>query len=594
MSVIALRQHIESLQQQGVFAFLEVQFAFYLQKLMPTDTNEDVQQAVMLAALLSSHFNSQGHICIDLSQYAEHAFPDNNTENALILPPLADWLTRLRQAKTKQGENLIGQPSEYTPLILEANRLYLYRYWDYEQFLAENLRQRLATPLQDIDIQQIEQGLNRLFPSNTIEIDWQKIAAQTALTQRVCLISGGPGTGKTSTVVKILALLLEQNPNCQIALAAPTGKAAARLQESIRLAKPRLDIDDLIKDKIPETAYTLHRLLGTIRDSCYFRHHADNPLAFDVIVVDEASMVDLALMAKLAAAISANARWILLGDKDQLASVEAGSVLGDICQAATAAASPIHKSFVQLLKSYRFDGSSGIGRLAEAIKHSDAEHTLALLQNPPRDLSWQPISAAQLEAKLVEPIVAGFKRYLTAASPFEALEAFNDFRVLCALRKGTFGIENLNKLIEQILQKQQLIKLNQRWYHGRPIMITQNEYNLNLFNGDIGIVFVDSLTHEPRVFFPDSQHQVKAIYPNRLPEHETVYAMTVHKSQGSEFKDVLIVLPEQSSAILNRELIYTAITRAKQSVKLWAQQSILESAVQHKVERYSGLSEKLV
>jgi exodeoxyribonuclease V alpha subunit len=435
------------------------------------------------------------------------------------------------------------------------------------------------------------------------------------------VISGGPGTGKTSTVLKVLALLTGQSERpLRIALAAPTGKAAARMQESIRAAKPGLGLAPEQAAQIPEEASTLHRLLGSRPDSVYFRYNADNPLPLDVLVVDEVSMVGLALLAKTVDALLPSTRLILLGDKDQLASVDAGAVLGDLCtgagrfspefQARLAALtgetlprgkespSPLVDAIVLLRHSYRFGADSGIGALAQAVNRGRSADASALLEGR-ADIDWRTLADAEaLPEQLAEPVATGFTPYLEAvqagAAPAAVFEQFNRFRVLVALRKGPFGVEALNSLCEEVLHHQGLIDSRQTWYPGRPIMVVHNDYNLRLFNGDIGMTLPDPEEPERmRVFFLGNDGALRSFAPARLPEHETVYAMTVHKSQGSEFERVLVVTPNESSPVLSRELLYTALTRAKQQAVFYGVPEVFEAAVERRLRRSSGLRDRL-
>jgi exodeoxyribonuclease V alpha subunit len=520
---------------------------------------------------------------------------------------------------------VVGRPGEFRPLILDhRGRLYLYRYWDYEQRLAQDLLSRVNDDPTEVDEERLRAELTRFFPQGTGRdlTDWQKVAATVAVLKRFCVISGGPGTGKTSAVVRLLALLVRQ-PNGRrprIALVAPTGKAAARLQETVRLTKWQLGLSET--ETIPEDVTTIHRLLGARSNSVYFRHDRINPLPLDVLVVDEASMVDLALMAKLVAALPPQARLILLGDKDQLASVEAGAVLGDICggvpgfsenwrrrleelsgeviPAGKAVASPLGEAIVLLKHSYRFAEQSGIAKLAQAVNQGQGERALALLEAGGfPDLVWQSlVSPRELRERLTASLIRGYRPYLEKvkanAEPDQVFAAFNHFRLLCAQREGVAGVEELNRLSEAVLQSRSLITPRPTWYPGRPVMITRNDYDLRLFNGDIGIALSDpNADGRLRVFFQTTAGRWRGFPPSRLPEHETVYAMTIHKSQGSEFNHVLMVLPLETSPVLTRELIYTGISRARQMVELWANPRVFKSAVVLGLKRSSGLREAL-
>ena len=518
---------------------------------------------------------------------------------------------------------VVGVPGDFKPLILDSqNRLYLHRYWKYEAELAAAILRLAQENIPPVDAQKLSAGLRRLFPEpDAKEINWQMVAAFAALRRRLCLISGGPGTGKTRTVVMLLTLLLEQNPALRVALAAPTGKAAARLQDAVKNAQATLPCEPSIKDRLPTEASTIHRLLGSIPDSANFRHHAENPLPFDVVVVDEASMVDLALMAKLVAAVPASDRLILLGDKDQLASVEAGAVLADLCNgdelrqysdafaqefktitgqtlpAESGTASALTDCIVELRKNYRFGGESGIYQLSHAVNAGNSEKALATLREstslPGAQVSWKSLPPpAALKAALKAMVLSRYHAYLSAANPTEALAAFGRFRILCALRNGPYGVENLNRLVEEILTEAGLINASGRFYAGRPVMVVRNDYNLKLFNGDIGFVRANE-AHELRACFAGPEQTIREIMPLRLPDHETAYAMTVHKSQGSEFESVLLILPQDDCAVLTRELVYTGLTRASAGVELWTDPAIFTTAVERKISRRSGLREAL-
>jgi len=386
--------------------------------------------------------------------------------------------------------------------------------------------------------------------------------------------------------------------------------------------KIKLSCPDSIKEAIPEETSTIHRLLGYIPNSPYFHYNAKNTLPVDVVVVDEASMVDLALMSKLIQALPLQARIILLGDKDQLASVEAGAVLGDICDTGAehsfsqefskdckeitgytihtqkngASESEIRDCIIQLEKNYRFGSDSGIGAVSCAVNTGDSDRAIELMKGQKYgDISWKNLPQPKDLTQVIKAAVTqGYGDYLRASDPFEVFQVFERFRILCALREGPYGVIAINYLVEQILKGEGLINPDRRWYPGRPVLITRNDYNLQLFNGDMGIVLSDpSVNNELRVFFYSTDGAFKKFHPLQLPEHETVYAMTVHKSQGSEFDKALLVLPDRESPVLTRELIYTGITRAKKSVEIWANERVFRFAVSRHIERTSGLRDAL-
>jgi exodeoxyribonuclease V alpha subunit len=572
--------------------------------------------SLKLVVSLASNAVGTGNICLNLADIAGRAIRIDGEE--FTVPAFEE----LRNSLLKTA--VVGSPGDYRPLVLDGEgRLYLYRYWKYERDLARVILEKAATPCTVTNSALLGAGLSRMFPGTTEgETDWQMVAALVAVRKSFCVISGGPGTGKTSTVVKILALLLEQSGGelFRIALAAPTGKAAARLKESVGRMKAELDCAAAVKEQIPAEVSTIHRLLGSIAGSVHFRYCAENPLPYDAVIVDEASMVALPLMAKLAAALKPNTRLILLGDRDQLASVEAGAVLGDICGGERVApvsaefaaifaglagvgmtatpvggpVPPLSDALVMLKKNYRFRDDSGIGAVGQAVNAGNGAEAIALLKSAAvSGVVWHGVPTPDgLKKALTETVVSGYGAYLAAGTAAEALARFDAFRVLCALRQGPYGVTGINALVEEILAGKGLIDPRNRWYRGRPVLITVNDYNLKLFNGDVGIVFSDS-EGNPRVWFPADDGGVRKVSPLRLPVHETVFAMTIHKSQGSEFNRVLMLLPDHDSLALTRELIYTGITRAKREVAVWGDEEVFVTAVSRRINRKSGLREAL-
>jgi len=574
-----------------------------LQRLDPAASPVVLVSAALLCTALD-----KGDVCLPLERLAGHRpWPEQDFR----LPALGDWQAQL------EASSLVGGDGDFAPLILEHGRLYLARYQAYERQLAEQLLQR-AADLPEVDEAQLSESLTRLFAFNQQQPDWQRLAAAQAVRRKLAVISGGPGTGKTTTVVRLLAALLEQ-PGCEhpggaplaIGLAAPTGKAAARMAEAIRNAKAELPVSESIKAALPDEARTLHRLLGSRGDSPQVRHHAANPLALDVLVVDEASMVDLALMAKLLDALPPTARLILLGDKDQLCAVEAGAVFAELCegrgfdaqaagdlQRITGQQVPISQptsqlgdAVVLLTHSHRFAGDSGIGELARRINGGDVSGMLNLLKEDRPDLAW---NAQPTPNELLERLDQGYASYISAAKsadPAAAFAAFNTFRALCAQREGAWGVAGINEALEARIKRRSQVASRERWYVGRPIMVRQNDYALGLFNGDIGLCL--HTEYGLRVFF-EGEEGYRPFAPARLPSHDSAFAMTVHKSQGSEFSEVLLVLPEQPSPLLTRSLFYTGITRAKHKVEIWALPPRLSEAVATRAERAAGLAERLV
>ncbi|MBU1331892.1 MAG: exodeoxyribonuclease V subunit alpha [Gammaproteobacteria bacterium] len=567
-----------------------------LQRLDPGATPLVLASAALVCAALE-----QGDVCLPLVRLAgRRPWP----ELPFALPALDAWHAQLLASP------LVAEDGGFAPLLLDHGRLYLARYQAYERQLAAQLLARAADRPQ-VDEARLSDSLTRLFAFNQQQPDWQRLAAAQAVRRRLAVISGGPGTGKTTTVVRLLAALLEQaDTPLAIGLAAPTGKAAARMAEAIRVAKASLPVSEAIKAALPEEARTLHRLLGSRGDSPQVRHHAGNPLALDVLVVDEASMVDLALMAKLIDALPPNARLILLGDKDQLAAVEAGAVFAELCegrgfdaeaaaqlQRLTGQAVPISAptsrlgdAVVVLSHSHRFAGDSGIGELARRINAGDVAGTQSLLKEPRSDLRW---NAQPTPAELLDRLDQGYGAFLEAAKvgdPQAAFAAFNGFRALTAQREGVWGVAGINEALEARIKRRSQVASRERWYVGRPVMVRQNDYALGLFNGDVGLCL--HTEYGLRVFF-EGEDGYRPFAPARLPSHDTAFAMTVHKSQGSEFREVLLVLPEQPSPLLSRSLLYTGITRAKQLVEIWALSARLADAVATRAERAAGLAERL-
>lgn len=633
------------------------------------ELDPDASPLLLLGAALASHQLGQGHICLDLA--ATLANPDfvlslppegEDPEEVMSLPSqvlagvsLETWLAACA------GSSLLE--SEGAPLVLSGACLYMRRYWNYERQVAGNIAQRLqARAAAPVDL---AARLASLFPDALVVdgqrlTDWQKLACAMAAQGRFTLITGGPGTGKTTTVVRLLALLQEAamatGEPLRLSLAAPTGKAAARLTESIGAQVQSLALDERVREQIPTLVTTLHRLLGSCPGSRHFRHDAANPLPLDVLVVDEASMIDLEMMSSLLDALPADARLILLGDKDQLASVEAGAVLGDLCREAESGGyseatrlwletqtgerlddpalvsgdKALAQHIVMLRHSRRFGSGSGIGRLARAVNLGDAQSARATLATGADDLHVLRLSGEQdraLERLLMdgqgggEPRPQGYAHYLQTMQmerpapdadsqawdrwAGKVLAAFDQFQLLCAVRKGTWGVEALNERIADALVRCGLLEQAHGWYEGRPVLVTRNDYSLGLMNGDIGIALrlpePPELPGAPvrqvlRVVFPrnDGSGALRHILPSRLSAVETVFAMTVHKSQGSEFSHCALILPDSLNPVLTKELIYTGITRARHWFSLIESRAgIFEQAVQRRVERRSGLREAL-
>jgi exodeoxyribonuclease V alpha subunit len=557
------------------FADLDRHFAEFIGRF-----GGDNKLMALLAATLSRS-TREGNICLPLEMAPKYSAEAVDEEEEQKWPTVSEWRSILANSKA------IGGPNEQTPLVIDDSyRLYLRRYWSYQQRLADALREKASKD----------------DPARPTRGGTQEAAVEAAVGNELTIICGGPGTGKTTTVLHILARLLQQpgNERLRVALAAPTGKAAARLEETLRMGLEKLECPEEVKARMPVSASTIHRLLGVRGNSVYFRHDGRNPLPIDLLVIDEASMVALPLMAKLFDALPERCRVVLLGDRDQLASVEPGAVLADIVDAASGAGSPLHHTVVTLEKNYRFSEKSGIHHLCNAVRQGDADKTVHIL----RDQHYPDLVSSELHehplvtAKFSEAILAGFSDFARAKDPTAALAALKSFRVLAALRRGPFGVEGLNQAIEVILEGAGLIQRNaSSSYAGKPILITQNDYQLQLYNGDVGILLPDPEAKEnPEAlwaWFIGKENARRRFAPARLPEYEAAYAMTVHKSQGSEFDRVLLILPDRDAPVLSRELIYTGLTRARSQVEVWWNEAVLTKAVARRAERHSGLRELL-
>jgi exodeoxyribonuclease V alpha subunit len=625
---------------------------------------------VLLGATLASHQLGRGHICLDIDSAL--ADPDGT----LSLPPEGETgedmpakpsqilcdLTKEIWIDGFSKSALVGKDTENTPLILQQGRLYLRRYWQYTRQVAKEILDRVGHTLPVPE--DLENRLDELFAKlrsseekKKTTIHWQSVATAIAAGSRFSVISGGPGTGKTTTVVQVLGLLqgisIEQGKVLRIRLAAPTGKAAARLTESI--SKAMAFLPGQLRTHMPTEVTTLHRLLGTRHDTRQFVHNQNNRLHVDLLVVDEASMIDLEMMDALMGALPPHARLILLGDKDQLASVEAGSVLGDICtnasnpcylpetvdfikkttgyelSAFSGSGTVIDQRIVVLKKSHRFHENSGIGDLARAVNQGDGKQVSRVWEKGYADIFRLVINSCEDtrfrnlvlngNSKSISHGVenlTGYRNYLeimtrgSGAWPSEdhwfkaILESFNRFQLLSPVRKGDWGVEGLNYITARILYNAGLIRATQGWYPGRPVMVTRNDYGLGLMNGDIGIVLEvgnagrkdnekGNLSEKIlRVIFPMADGSLKRVLPSRLEAVETVYAMTVHKSQGSEFDHTTLVMPDTMSPVMTRELIYTGITRARSFFTLaGSSTNLLAAAVKQRTHRASGLGDLL-
>jgi exodeoxyribonuclease V alpha subunit len=595
------------------------------------ELSPEVSDTVLQLGALASWQVGQGHACVDLEQLPLRGDPELAGIHA---QEQADLVSAL------DAEPLVSRANALSPralLVCDGRRLYLRRYFDYEQRIIRALQARLQLPREPAE--KLAPVIAALFPSAGADTDWQKVACAVAAGGRIGIITGGPGTGKTTTVVKVLGVLQtlameEGGAPLRIGLAAPTGKAATRLGESIGGQVAALAVSEDVRAQLPTKVATVHRLLGRRRGSRLPLHDATRPLPHDVVIIDEASMLDLEMTARLLDALRPQARLILLGDKDQLASVEAGAVFGDLCRRASsiaydeatadwilaatgetvpAAATPgpaLDQQIVMLRHSHRFAARSGIGELARAINSGDANAVQSVLEVPHEDLAWLDPKEADAGA-IIEAIADGYARYLqkVQARPesgdeaahlewaTEVLHAFAGFQLLVAVREGRYGTRALNRRMEWTLARRGLITTGEgTWYPGRPVMITENDYTTGLMNGDVGLTLAwphpDGQGTLLRVAFPDLSDAgatVRLFSPGRLLTVDTVYAMTVHKAQGSEFDHAMCLLPPPDTGVMSRELLYTAATRAKRMFSLIGPIEVANAAVKRQTLRASGL-----
>ncbi len=551
----------------------------------------------------------EGHICIDIK----------NVDEADL-----DELYSFSK-KSIEKDPLVSNGSEIKPLILSNNLLYFQRYYHYETMILERIKLFLEEE-KEVKNQNQEwliknrEFIQSLFSSVKSEgINWQQVAAIISVLNQFTIITGGPGTGKTTTVAQILYILFSVNASLKVALAAPTGKAATRMAESLKNAASNQQYasnmgGENFNDLEPTT---IHRLLGSRKKSIYFKHNKSNPVNYDVVIIDESSMLDVALFAKLLDAIGPQTKLILLGDKDQLASVEAGSLFGDLCIAQKqlnifsketvtfinsfsedeaqhlsknnigTSYHPLFGHIVQLQKSYRFSDDTGIGKFSRAITNDDSNVIKSFFKNG----DPQVIIDRDYSDKVFKNFISGYEAFIKEKDISLALKKLNDLKVLCAIREGEQGLYALNKKIELYLQQKRLINSTVGFYENRPVMMTENNYELGLFNGDVGLVRPNN-NNELRIWF-DQKGELKPVLPSSVSGVETVFAMTIHKSQGSEFEKVLVILPEKKEIkIITRELLYTAVTRAKKQVIIQASEEVILIASAQSVKRGSGIVER--
>jgi len=545
----------------------------------------------MMMRLVKSY--GEGNVCLRLSVRNGNDSGESKIGNQLAL-------------STEEYDVLCALPivstDGSTPLVIEEDRLYFQRFYSYERSIFETIETIAQREWSDATSRHSEL-LDALFPGEK-KSDDQKRAASVSLQKKLTIITGGPGTGKTTTVVKLLALHLSVHPQLRILLSAPTGKAARRLQEAIVSAKGTLAQTELFAqsliDRIPERVSTLHSLLGSDPVTNEFRYNRENPLAVDLFVIDEASMVDLVMFHRMLSALPEKAGLLVIGDHFQLASVDAGAVLGDLCNRGSETyRSRIDANIVELKHSHRFSESSGIGKLTQMIRDGSAppseRNRFFSLFDKKRDIRW--IRGEQKERELEVLIRDRYEKLFKITDPSEALSELNRFRILTPFRHGPAGVIDLNRRIGMLLRSAHYpFQQRGRYFNHQPILITRNDYGYRLYNGDTGII-LSNPGGELRAYFYDydgGDGALREFHPEFLPPFETCFAMTVHKSQGSEFDDVAMILPDRTSPLLTAELLYTAVSRAKKRFDLFAEESAFFGAVSETVRRTSGISARLL
>ncbi|MBB6598062.1 exodeoxyribonuclease V subunit alpha [Luteimonas sp. MC1825] len=598
---------LQELVKAGALRTLDHALAQSLRRLDP-----DTPDSVLVAAALASLAVASGHAGFDPAE------PQRLVDAAIDWPTAEAWSAALEAsrwvARPSAGD---AASAADAPLVYEHGLVYLRRYREYERRLADGLRRigravpHTSSAAGDGDDAHVPANLAplfaQLFPEAATSDDPQSRAAAAALRHSLLLVTGGPGTGKTTTITRMLVMLAAQALEAgaappRIALAAPTGRAAERMAESVRnavQALPALGVDPALCARMPTTGTTLHRLLGTIPDSPRFRHHADNPLPFDVVVVDEASMIDLPLMAKLVEAVPDGARLVLLGDPDQLPSVEAGDVLAGILRAAevTAPTATFPARHIHLTRGYRQSAALDLAPLAAAVREGDTATALSLLRGGELSgVHFHEGNGAPLQSHR-EHLLAHWASLADASDPADALARAGRLRILTAVREGPQGARGLNARIEEMLAGTRRgagpASAASRYFHGRLLLVTENSYRHRLFNGDIGICLRDDSGTLMAWFPGDDARNPRPFHPAALPAHDSAFAMTVHKAQGSEFDEVWLVLPERFNRVLSRELVYTGMTRARRVLNVVGSADVIADALARHAGRWSALRLRL-
>ncbi|MDY6820200.1 MAG: exodeoxyribonuclease V subunit alpha [Deferribacterota bacterium] len=604
---------LESAYTSKVIDKVEYICAIFLSKFIKSSDVKTKEIVQMTSLLLSYHLNN-GHTCVDMKDFEGKKFSLQEDGLYYTYPQLEEWLYKLKQA------NILGENRDDRPLVLDSdNKLYFQKFYKFELELADKLIEKADTT--EIINQETIKALNKLFKAKNGGTDYQKLAAIVALLKNICIISGSAGTGKTYTACMILALLLIKNPSYKIALSAPTGKGANRLLESLKFNFKEIkdSLGNLLKADIPDESFTIHRLLGASESKPSYFYGPKRHIPYDVVIIDEASMIDLALMVNIFRAIRKDCKIILLGDKNQLTSVEAGSVLSEISRLGDInkfsdkmivhfkkyididpkklKGENIYKlqdCMVELESIYRQKEESKIKELSILVNRGDYKKALEISKFS-NDIELHPFSNKKKIFNKINDLIDKYYTPLVEKSNNidvkEAFKLLKKFRILTPYRKGDFGVEFINRYVEAYLRYKGLIGVNGRCYSGRPIIIHKNDYSIDLFNGDIGI-YIENMD-ETYVYFEGNMDTYRALLPTLLPIHETAYAMTVHKAQGSEFDEALLILGDKHKELLNRQLLYTAITRAKERLYIFADENIIENAIKSPINRYSSLGKHL-
>ena len=558
---------------------------------------------VILAAALAVRGTRYGHVCIDLRSQREAMVVEGQPAEVVEELPWPDpdgW------AEAVAGSPMVGDGKGGEPLVLVDGRLYLERYFRYEEQVAELIQARVTEPPTSLGAE-VRAELDALLPPGPASNpDRQHTAASAALTGRLTVIAGGPGTGKTYTVVRMLAALAHKPEGFpRVALCAPTGKAAARLKEVVEEFAAEAG-NPIVRRRMESLqTSTIHRLLGRAWGRGRFAHHESNRLPHDVVIVDELSMVSLPMAAKLLGAVRADATLVLAGDPFQLESIEAGTVLADIVGPAAGLPEPgrapadgatpsIAGRVVVLERVHRFEEQGAIADFADAVRHGDPDRAVTLLEGDLQPVVWVESRTGASYRGLTERVAAHRIRLVELASRSgnekEALGALGELAVLCAHREGPGSVDQWRRDIESALDARfPGLRYGGEWYPGRPLMITTNDYTLDLYNGDIGVVV--RTAEGLRVVF--ERGGLRSFPPGYLGDHTTVHALTIHKSQGSQFGEVVVSLPSENSRLLTRELLYTAVTRASRRVTVVGEEPVIRMAVERSVQRASGMRSRL-